>query len=165
NQLLMMKKPLKCTWNEEETGAGKVSNVMYINGEKFYQDVTVGEMGHSYALNDGEYIYTWNDFNSQATKVSIKLAEKSSTVMTNRENSDGYGLEQRRTFTCEEWSVDNNIFVLPLDKDFKDMNEQVEQTVNKMEQEADAYKQVCDMCTRASTKQLRDDCAKKFGCN
>jgi hypothetical protein len=69
NELLTMNKPLKCTWKDSAAGDKDVSNIIYINGKKFYQDVTMGDIGHSFTVSDGDYLYIWNDFNDMASKI------------------------------------------------------------------------------------------------
>ncbi len=160
NELIDRKRPMKCSWSEQATNGSEVSNVIYINGEKFYQDVTVGDLGHSYAVSDGQYVYTWNSFTSTAVKINLKevrnISEQGGTLKTNNDV-----LGRTHNFVCEKWSGDNSIFVPPTDKDFKDMNQQMEQA----EQNIDNYEQACELCKRASTKELREQCAKNFGCN
>lgn len=166
NELLTMNKPLKCAWKENATGDSDVTNLIYINGKKFYQDVTMGDVGHSYAISDGEYLYTWNDFTDMASKMNIKEIEQNTQPTQAQAPTQGNaGLEQKRNFVCERWSADNSVFTPPAGKNFKDVTEEMGEAVEDLQQNSGQYKQqICDMCAKAPTKELRDDCRKNSQC-
>lgn len=167
NQLLAMKRSMKCSWSEKVTQAGEVTNVIYIDGQKFYQDVAMGDMGHVYTISDGEYLYMWNDFSAQASKMNLKEVQKNAPAATGESaGGNNAGLEQRRDFVCEKWSGDNSIFTPPADKNFQDTTEEVGQAVQELQQNTDKYKQqACDLCAQAPAGEVRDNCLKNAGCN
>jgi hypothetical protein len=165
NELLTMNKPLKCTWKESATGNNDVTNIIYIDGKKFYQDVTMGDLGHAYTISDGEYLYIWNDFTDAASKMNIKETEKNTQPATTPAPSNNAGLEQKRDFLCEKWSVDNSVFILPAGKNFKDVTEEMSQAVGDLKENADKYKQqICDACAKAPTEELRNSCLGDTQC-
>jgi len=167
NELLTMNKPLKCTWKESATGDSDVTNIIYIDGKRFYQDVTMGDVGHSYAISDGEYLYTWNDFTDVASKMNIKEIEQNTQPTQAQAPTKGNaGLEQKRNFLCEKWSVDSSVFTPPAGKNFKDVTEEMGEAVQDLQQNSGQYKQqICDMCAKAPTEELRESCLKNAECN
>ncbi len=166
NELFTMNKPMKCSWKESATGDKDVTNIIYINGKKFYQDVTMSDIGHGYTVSDGEYLYIWNDFSGAASK--MKLSEiKTSTEPGQGETKDTAGLDQKRDFVCENWSVDNSFFNPPQGKNFQDVTEEMQQAAQGMN-EGDlekAKQQICDSCQNAPTQELKDACLKNAECN
>jgi hypothetical protein len=165
NELLSMKKPLKCSWKESITNKGDVTNIIYINGNKFYQDVAMGDIGHSYTVSNGEYLYIWNDFSDAASK--IKNTETRASTVSGQENvKDSAGQEQKRDFICEKWTVDESVFIPPQDKDFKDITEGMGQAVQDLKENSGEYKQQsCDLCQKAPSQELKDSCRKNMQCD
>jgi hypothetical protein len=160
NELFNMKRPMKCTWKESVTGDSDVSNLIYLSGKKFYQDVTMGDIGHGFSIFDGEYLYIWNDFNEMASK--MKNTEATTASKPGQGNA---GMDQKKDFVCESWVADNSVFIPPANKNFKDMTEEMGQAMGEMGQNADKYKeQACEMCLKAPTQELRDECLANAQC-
>jgi hypothetical protein len=162
NELFDMKRPMQCTWKESATGDSDVTNIMYINGKKFYQDVTMGDIGHSFTIFDGEYLYIWSDFNNVASK--MKNTGATTSIKPGQESA---GLDQKKNFVCEKWSADNSVFEPPRDKSFKDVTEEMNQVFEGLD-EGDlekAKQQACDMCQRAPTQALKNECLENAQCN
>lgn len=165
NELLSIKRPLKCSWKESVTQGGEVTNLIYVTGEKFYQEVTMGDIGHVYTISDGEYFYIWNDFSPTASKMNIKEMEKESQP-AQQQTGNAVNVEQKRDFVCEEWQVDSSVFNPPIDKDFQDITEEMVGVTNDLMENADKYKQqACDMCRQAPTEELRNECLTNAQCN
>lgn len=164
NELFTMNKPLKCTWKESATGDKDVTNVIYISGKKFYQDVTMSDIGHSFTISDGDYLYIWNDFNDMASK--IKNTEiKISPASVSKKAQESVEQEQKRDFVCEKWIVDESVFIPPTDKIFKDVSEEMGQAVQDLQENSDEYKQqACDSCRKAPTQELIDKCLENMQC-
>jgi hypothetical protein len=164
NELLTMNKPMKCSWKENATGDSDVTNIIYIDGHKFYQDVTMGDLGHSFTISDGDYLYLWSDFNDVASKM------KNTGVATNINQdkiSANPSAEPKRDFICEKWSVDNSIFTPPQNKTFKDVTEEMNQAVQNLGNGGleKAKKQACDLCQGAPTTELKNQCLTNAQCN
>lgn len=166
NELLTMNKPLKCTWKESATGDSDVTNIIYIDGKRFYQDVTMSDVGHAYAISDGEYLYTWNDFTEVASKMNIKEIEQNTQPTQAQAPTKGNaGLEQKRNFLCEKWSVDSSVFTPPAGKNFKDVTAEMGKAAQELQQNSGDYKQqICDMCAQAPTEELRKACLGDTQC-
>jgi hypothetical protein len=162
NELFAMNKPMKCTWKESATGDKDVTNIIYINNKKFYQDVTMGEIGHSFTVYNGDYLYIWNDFNDAASKIK----ETNATTGTEpKENSAG--LDQKKDFICESWAADDSVFTPPSDKNFKDVTTEMNQAVQNLNNGGSEKinKQICDSCKNAPTQELRDSCMGDIKCD
>ena len=164
NELLTMNKPLKCTWKESANKDSEVTNIIYIDGQRFYQDVTMGDLGHAYTISDGEYLYMWNSFTDTASKMNIKEANKN-TQPTAAQTQGNAGLEQKKDFLCEKWSVDNSVFTPPAGKNFKDVTDEMSQAVGDLQNNSAKYKQqICDACAKAPTEELRASCLGDTQC-
>ena len=164
DELLTMNKPLKCTWKESATGDKDVTNLIYINGKNFYQDVTMSDVGHSFTISDGDYLYIWNDFNDAASK--MKYSDIKTSPVPGQEKTQGTtGQEQKRDFICEKWTVDASVFVPPKDKNFKDITEEMGQAVQDLQENSDKSKQqACDSCRTAPSQELIDMCLENMEC-
>jgi len=166
NDLLTMNKPMKCTWKENSSGNSDVTNVLYINGKNFYQDVSMGDIGHSFTLNNGDYLYIWSDFNDTASK--IKYSEiKISPPPGQDKAQDTTGLEQKRDFVCEKWTADNSIFSPPTDKNFKDITNEMNRGMENLNNGVveNAKQQMCDLCQNAPDQETKDECLKNAQCD
>lgn len=162
NELFAMNRPMKCTWKESATGDKDVTNIIYINRKKFYQDVTMGDLGHSFMIYDGEYLYIWNDFNNMASKM------KDTKATTGIEpKKDSAGLDQKKDFICENWVADNSFFIPPTDKNFKDVTEEMNQAVQEMGSGGleKSKQQTCDLCQKAPSQELREKCLGDIQCD
>jgi hypothetical protein len=163
NELLTMNKPLKCTWKESASGDKDVTNLIYINGMKFYQDVTMADIGHSFTISDGDYLYIWSDFNDVASKI------KNTGAKTNLKTDQGAaGQEQKKDFLCEKWTVDNSVFKPPQDKNFKDVTDEMNEGFKEMGESGGlekAKQQMCDLCQNAPDQEAIDNCLKNAECN
>jgi hypothetical protein len=162
NELFSMNKPLKCSWKESATVDKDVTNIMYISGKKFYQDVTMGDLGHAFTVSDGDYLYIWNDFSGVASK--MKITETETGIKSGKGT---VGMDQKKDFICENWSVDNSVFSLPQGKNFKDVTEEMNQAFQGMDEgNLDKIKQqACDACQNAPTQELKTQCLENAECS
>ncbi len=165
NELFTMNKPMKCTWKESLTEGREVTNILYISGKKFYQDVTMGDIGHVYTVSNGEYLYIWNDFSGVASK--MKFTEITTSAEPGQgEPKSAAGLDQKRDFICERWSVDASLFNPPQGKNFQDITEEMQQVTQELK-ESDlekAKQQSCDLCQTVSDQEIKDMCLKNAQC-
>lgn len=158
NELFAMNRPMKCSWKENATGDSDVTNIIYINGKKFYQDVTMGDIGHSFTISNGEYLYIWNDFNDAASKIKNTGAE---TGINSEQGNTGQ--EQKKDFVCESWSPDDSIFNPPQNKNFQDVTDEMNKAFDGVDKE-NIKQQVCDSCQNAPTQELKDLCLENAQC-
>jgi hypothetical protein len=162
NELFAMNKPIKCTWKESATGKSDVTNIIYLNDKKFYQDVTMGDIGHSFTIFDKEYLYIWNDFNDVASKM-----KETNATTGNQPNKNSAGMEQKKDFICENWVADNSFFIPPQNKNFKDVTEEMTQAVQEMNGEGakNTTQMICDACKNAPTPELKAKCLGDTKCD
>jgi len=164
NELLTMNKPMKCTWKQSIEAGAQVTNIIYINGKNFYQDVTMGDMGHVYTVSDGDFLYIWNDFSDMASKMKYSEMQAASQQAQGKQNG-GVDTNQKLDFLCEKWTVDNSFFVPPSDKNFTDITDEMTQAVGNLQQNAGEYQQqACDICRKAPSQELIDQCLKNMKC-
>jgi hypothetical protein len=164
NELFSMNRPMKCTW-KESVAKGDVTNIMLIHGKQFYQDVTMSDIGHSFTIFNGEYLYIWNDFNDSASK--MKNTQATTGIKPEQEKTkDNAGLDQKKDFACESWVADDSVFTPPSDKNFKDVTEEMNQAVQGLNNGGleKAKQQMCDLCKKAPTQELRDKCSADSQC-
>lgn len=137
-----MSAPQKCTWTEN----GEVMSVMYVDAGRMRTDSTAQEEGMNIAasmINDGEWIYSWDDDTKMGTKFKNEeleddMADESEMEVeyTQEDAVDEAGdlLEQMKDmnykFSCEKWSVDESVFIPPTDVQFTDMNAMMKQMEN-----------------------------------
>ena len=163
NELFNMKRPMKCTWKESATGDKDVTNIIYINGKKFYQGVTMGDIGHSYTISNGEYLYIWNDFTDAASKMKYTEAEANAKPGQAQGTA---GMDQKRDFVCENWTADDSIFIPPQGKNFKDVTEEMTQSFQDLKDNSGSIKkQACDRCANAPSQELIDACLQNMECD
>ncbi|MHC1716355.1 MAG: hypothetical protein AB9915_00460 [Candidatus Dojkabacteria bacterium] len=162
NELFALNRPLKCTWTETATDDKSVTNILYINGKKFYQDVTMGDLGHSYTVSDGDYLYIWHNFNDTASK--MKIAETDTQIGDDKTQSTA-GLDQEHQFACESWKEDKSLYIPPTNKDFKDVTEEMNEAVEEIgDNSENIMEEVCSMCRQAPTQTLIDECLVNAEC-
>jgi hypothetical protein len=157
NELFAMNRPMKCTWKESGEKSD-VTNIIYLNGKKMCQDVTMGDAGHSYMVSDGEWLFMWNDFTGMASK--MKITEIGTGITPGQGKTNGTaGMDQKRDFVCESWKVDNSVFEPPKDKSFKDVTEEMTQAVSEIKNGGleKAKQQMCDLCSKAPSQELKDE--------
>lgn len=163
NELLTMNQPMKCTWKQSLKEGAEVTNIIYMNGKKFYQDVTMGDIGHAFTISDGEYLYVWNDFTNVATKMKYSEIEAASQPAPGEPAAAN--TSQKHDFLCEKWSVDNSKFVPPSGKQFNDMTEEMNQVMGDLQQNSGKYEQqTCDMCRNAPSPELVEQCLANMKC-
>jgi hypothetical protein len=164
NELFSMNRPMKCTW-KESVAEGDVTNIILIHGKQFYQDVTMGDIGHSFTIFNGEYLYIWNDFNDMASKMKNTGATTGIKPEQEKAKSNA-GLDQKKDFVCEGWVADDSVFTPPSDKNFKDVTEEMNQAVQELNNGGleKAKQQMCDLCKKAPTQELRDKCSADSQC-
>lgn len=163
-ELLSMNQPMKCTWKQSLEEGAEVTNIIYINGKNFYQDVTMGDVGHAFTISDGDYLYIWNDFTNVASKMKYSEMEAASQPDQAKQN-EAVSTNQKHDFLCDKWAPDNSKFIPPSDKQFEDVTEEMTQAVGDLQQNSEKYKQqACDMCRKAPSPELVGECLKNMQC-
>jgi hypothetical protein len=164
NELFAMNRPIKCTW-KETSEKSDVTNIIFLSGKKMYQDVTMGDVGHSYMISNGDWLYIWNGFTNMASKMKISELEKEAGPNQGKANSSA-GLDQKRDYVCEKWTEDTSVFEPPKDKDFKDTTTEMGQAVEELKNGGldKAKNQMCDLCQKAPDEETKSKCLENAGC-
>lgn len=149
--LMGMGKSQKCTWSVAE-GDNKSEGMVYVDGEKFRQDITAvqddGTEILAYVVSDGEWIYQWSSASKEGTKMQISEMEK----MGQEAQTGGGANDQRKIdeeinqnfdYNCEGWNADASKFVVPSDVVFTDMTEMIK---NLQQNSQQMMQNVCQMC-------------------
>ena len=136
---VMMDEPMKCTWKEESGTSG----VTYVDGEKVNSKISNipvgpnGELGDSYTISDGEWVYMWSSLSAQGTKMKMnkEMAEQKDLPEVNvpkdeqmPENKfDGLDMSAQDNYDCGKWNPDASVFIPPTNITFVDMDEMMKQ--------------------------------------
>ncbi len=137
--VVMMDEPMKCTW-EEESGT---SGVTYVDGEKVNSKISNmpvgpnGELGDSYTISDGEWVYMWSSLSAQGTKMKMnkEMAEQKDLPEVNvpkdeqmpESKFDGLDMSTQNNYDCGKWKADASVFIPPTSITFVDMDEMMKQ--------------------------------------
>lgn len=111
---------------------------------KMYMNM-VTPQATTYMINDGEYIYSWNNQTSQGTKMAITQEGEAETNVDNQEESTeppSFATEadyeayqnQGYSLTCQTQELDDSLFTPPSDISFTDLT----QLSNSMMESADS---------------------------
>ena len=162
--LMGFNKNQKCTWTALDQGEG----VVYVAGDKSRSEFEMAAMEDQpaqqmFSINDKEWMYSWNPVTKQGMKAKIDEMDQGepgemegyNPEDINESDNDYQEMSnQDYEFKCENWRVDQKMFVPPTDVEFTDMNAMVEQ----MKQGTQNLKQVCNMLTGED----KDECLAGF---
>lgn len=112
-ELAMTETPQKCTFTSAQNAQGTV----YVANGKVRADFSAevngnAMMGHSVVMDNMSYV--WMDGMSQGYKNSFEV-QSTSSVET---QSQGLNPDERVSYSCEPWSVDESLFVIPTSIEF-----------------------------------------------
>lgn len=143
--LVGLGKKVKCTWSGEKGESG----VVYTDGKRSRFEghnldslmpeeagaEAMNSLNSMYTIDDGEYIYTWSD----NSKKGMKLASEDPTDEETQENEmnetdEKYNpaMDYDYQYKCENWNIDEKMFVPPSDIVFDDLNKMMGQTKSDM---------------------------------
>ncbi len=125
-ELLERDESLRCTSEQIDNGAFISSTYYFDNdNERLRMDSEVeveAEDLHyntSFIVKDN-WAYMWGDLEViPAFKIYLEDSEE--------EHDEGLDLEEELEFNCQSWSVDNSVFNLPVNVDFADMSDLLQQ--------------------------------------
>lgn len=131
--LLSQNKSLSCTYKfTDEENKIETTGKAYISGKKVLQQTkTTNLVGDKKVVEgsvytDGEYVYIWSPNDKQsAMKMKIEnKAEVDDGVKTDVAGAQE-NMEKEYDLDCMPWKVDESIFALPTDINFKDFSEMI----------------------------------------
>lgn len=127
--LLSMGKSLKCTFLNN-TKEATVSGTVYAGNGKVRQDFQSKAAGSStsgHLIVDGSNTYMWTDGNNQGFKFAVDKVPSASSGSAQSQTQD---INKTMNFSCQGWSADNSLFVLPSNVTFESFSIPVIPTVD-----------------------------------
>ena len=128
--LLSQNKNLTCTYKfTDEENKLEITGKAYITGKKVLQQTqTTNLVGDKKVVDgsvytDGDYVYIWSPNDKRSAmkmKIENQTAEEGSVktdVAGAQEN-----MEKEYDLDCKPWNVDEKVFALPTDIEFKDFS-------------------------------------------
>jgi hypothetical protein len=130
--LLSQNKNLKCTFSLD-TDDITVSGTTYVAGDKVRSESTSviqGQEVKSYMINDGKFLYTWNDqMPGQGMKINANEMPADDDDQALEEFNDkgfnDYSVDY--DYKCADWKVDQSMFKTPSNVNFTDFGELMNQ--------------------------------------
>jgi len=155
-------KSIKCEISKKD---GKDSMTFEIKGKKSRASGSSlsGGKGTGYMLNDGEFMYIWNDIDKTGVKISLAMASPSGSTAPKQKYNDFTKEDIQKQYEemgykydCNEAKIDDVDFVIPADVVFSDMS-----VMTKSIQDMQKNAQVDKTPTPEDLKKMMDD-AKKY---
>lgn len=114
--LLTSGKPQTCTYTTQDGAGGTV----YVANGKMRGDFTSTTEGTTitgHMILDSGYSYVWTDMTKQGMKIAIPAEQASGST-----GSQGVDVNQKVSYSCKDWTVDNSKLTLPADITFSTFN-------------------------------------------
>ena len=173
--LFSLGKDLTCTF-EANTEGGNIKGTVYVSGNKVRSDymVEMPQMPESNiegsTISDGDYVYTWTSMQEKGVKVAVpeETDEVTSDEPFSFESSEmDANLNQEFDYSCKPWVLNSNVFELPADKEFIDLNSSLmelseESVIEGMNPED--LSSICSACDSAPTEDAALQCKQALGC-
>ncbi|QQS38933.1 hypothetical protein IPM62_06165 [Candidatus Woesebacteria bacterium] len=169
SDLLSLGKDYTCSFNQIDESGNKNSGKVYINnsGTKLRGDFTYqladGTSQSGGVIRDDEYSYIWTDGQGGfKTKVDPDVKDIFGENMSTGEKSVLTD-DTNMNFDCDNWKVDNSVFVPPVNIVFTDLSEgmlQLNESGVGNNQEVD-----CSLCDQIPEGDEKNQCLTAFGCN
>ncbi len=112
--LLTGGKSVKCTFTNQVEGATSEGTV-YVAGEKMrgdFKTTAEGASTNSHMIVDSQFSYIWTDESNQGFKFPVESEASPTTEGTTTPNQ-GFDLNEKVNYSCQDWSADNSLFTLP----------------------------------------------------
>lgn len=179
--LFSLNQPKKCTYSLDDK-ENKTTGTIYIKGQEMAHTIKFnGETPHelNYIMK-GDWMYSWGtDSKIPAMKMQLselaKLSQKNETVTPENEGKVGnlnykdLGLKAGLDLTCEDWKVDESMFLPPTGVDFMDVTKTMKDFTEKFNQTSEKVKDLsnskCSACNMAPDENLKKECLSSLGCN
>lgn len=128
DELLEQGDDFSCTFTDTSDGTSTTGTV-YVSSsdERLYGDfqVTDGETYDAHIMHDGMTTYIWTSNMAQGIRFDIGEDE---SIFGDEETEDGVGIDDEEPidFACDDWDVDEDLFVPPSDVEFTDFGAMME---------------------------------------
>jgi hypothetical protein len=170
--LMAMGSPQKCEINYSQGNNISQGTVFVIPGGKMRGDFTAqvqGKMMLTHMIADGQNVYTWIDGMSMGFKMQQTQNQPTPTAMGGAgANQNNVNMDQKVTYNCQSWAVDNSVFTPPSNITFQDESQMMHMTVpTKSGAMTPSTSQpdkaaMCAMCNNAGAGKAQ--CLAAMGC-
>lgn len=154
-ELMAANTPTKCTF----TSAQNTQGTVYVANGKVRGDFSASVngsamMGHMIVMDNMSYV--WMDGMSQGYKNSFE-ANSTSSAQANT-NTQGLNPDERVSYSCEGWSVDEQMFALPSGISFMAISD------TQVQGGAGAIGASCSQCNMIPDATARQQCLAALKC-
>ncbi len=168
-EMMAKGKKLKCEWSDDQGNKG----VMYTDGQRVKTEMSYSQqqtqnMNDSYMVHQQDTVYVWQansdvgqmfkeqDF-EQFQEEAEEMQDEAEDVQVPKE---AQVWQNNYDFKCESWKVDDSVFQVPDDVEFKDMTEVMKQAQEQVqEQMQQVQQQMQGMCDQLSGA-AKEECLK-----
>jgi len=147
-ELLARGKSVKCVTTDETDGT-KMEGEFYVDGvgarTKSITKITAkdGKIENSNMLMTKEAIYMWPEGAKEGLKMPVakpEAAENTKDVPVSKNYPEVDKRDQKYNFSCEAWTLDEAVFVIPADVKFIDQAAQMRDAMEKSGVDLEALK-------------------------
>ncbi len=134
-------KNVTCTFSSTDDSGNKTSGTVYVAGDRMRGDFSYQVSGSaeqkSNILRNSEYQYFWQEGSDTGFKTKVDDSKESADD-SKKADSQNQSVDQNTKygFDCSDWAVDESKFSIPGNVKFTDYSAQVEQTKNKLSDDA-----------------------------
>lgn len=117
-----------CTF-DTKTDKGETSGTVYVTKDMAKADFTMTDNGKSTAthlIRNGNLFYIWGDSFPTGIKMTMDVNEMASKM--NSTNYAAFNPNDKVSYSCKDWSVDNSMFTVPANLKFTDLSSMMPKT-------------------------------------
>jgi len=154
--LLTAGKSQKCE-SSFGTPNGNYSGTAYFASGKMFGDFTAQVMGKTnefFMVIKDQSVYTWLEVTGKVMGFKTALPAATTTPATTAQSGTAADVNQKITYTCQNWNEDDSFFALPADVTFKDMPAAASPAVNTKK---------CSVCDTAPAS-VKAQCLAALNC-
>ena len=151
----------KCTFNNKASGDAEVTGTIYAAGGKVrgdFQGNVGGSTVNSHVIVDSQTFYVWTDMSKQGFKFALTDEEKAAA----NGKVQGPDLNQTVDYSCQGWTVDNSVFVVPADITFTSFT--IPSPLPSGANGGGAGMSLCSVCNNIPAGPSQDSCKAQYHC-
>jgi hypothetical protein len=165
--LLLKNEPVQCKYISEGT-----TGTFYVADKNIRSDMNIladGQTIINHMIVQDKVSYTWTE--GAKTGFKIIAPEEEATIPAENKNSpleqqSVIDMDKKMAYSCSPWEKDMDLFNLPSDVEFTDLNALVptENKTNELNNETSLKAMQCAACD-SSPAENRAQCKAALGCN
>ncbi len=160
--LMASNTPQECTF-QSSTDSSRSEGKVYLSNGMMRGDFTAVSSGQTFTSHmitkDGT-VYTWIDNMNTGFKASVDASAQADTDNSKNQNVD---INAEHDFNCNAWSANSNMFVLPVNITFTDINAMIPQRMNNADGTPNTQAD-CSACDQIPDGPSREQCKTALGC-